>query len=106
VTAIQSGGEITEVFWRNHLPVPRTSYWLTSIFDPNEAGNLTGDPSMAGGLEDMRTRLEAWMRATDDPLLKGPVPPPLKDIASDPDGVSPGDGMTVPPPMPLAMETD
>jgi len=27
-------------------------------------------------LNDMRERLQSWMMATDDPLLKGPIRPP------------------------------
>jgi N-sulfoglucosamine sulfohydrolase len=62
------------------------------LFDPNEANNLLGDQSYAATLEDLRGRLEAWMRETDDPLLAGHVdPPPGVDInlpdqrsASDP----------------------
>ena len=65
------------------------------VFDPNEASNLATESSMAAILDDMRNRLDEWMRATDDPLLNGPVPPAIAGRVSDPDGVSPGDGMTV-----------
>jgi arylsulfatase A-like enzyme len=44
------------------------------IFDRAEKNNLAHDPQYAGQLADMRQRLEAWMRRTNDPLLKGPVP--------------------------------
>jgi len=44
------------------------------VFDPNEANNLAGDPAHAATLADMRARLDRWMRATGDPILKGPVP--------------------------------
>jgi arylsulfatase A-like enzyme len=46
------------------------------VFDPNEAANLAADPAHADVLETMRARLADWMRATDDPLLDGPVEPP------------------------------
>jgi N-sulfoglucosamine sulfohydrolase len=46
------------------------------LLDPNEARNLVGDPGYAEVLSDMRDRLNRWMRATDDPLLKGDVPAP------------------------------
>ena len=40
--------------------------------DPNEACNRADDPAYAGVLADLRTRLDAWMRDTDDPGLAGP----------------------------------
>jgi len=43
----------------------------------------------AEALAEMRARLERWMRATDDPLLRGPLPAPPGAIANDPDGLSP-----------------
>jgi N-sulfoglucosamine sulfohydrolase len=46
------------------------------VFDPNEAKNLVDDPGYAAVLEDLRARLEQWMRDTDDPLLAGHVDPP------------------------------
>ena len=90
--------------WRERPQAREQLYDL--MFDPNESGNLAADPSLAGVLDEMRGRLDQWMRATGDPLLKGPVPPPLEGRVSDPDGLAPGDGMTVPPEMPLAMDTD
>ena len=51
------------------------------LFDPNEANNLLEDPDYAAVLADLRGRLEAWMRDTEDPLLAGHVdPPPGVDI--------------------------
>jgi N-sulfoglucosamine sulfohydrolase len=46
------------------------------VFDPNEANNLAGDPGSVNVLAELRARLEAWMRDTDDPLLAGHVDPP------------------------------
>ena len=59
------------------------------IFDPNETDNLAADPAMAETLADMRRRLDRWMAATDDPLLRGPVPAPSGCKVNDPDGLSP-----------------
>jgi arylsulfatase A-like enzyme len=46
------------------------------VFDPNEATNLAADPAHRETLDDLRARLDAWMRETDDPLLAGHVDPP------------------------------
>jgi arylsulfatase A-like enzyme len=57
--------------------------------DPNEQHNLASDervydaredasapdPAYEETLDSLRTRLDEWMRETDDPLLDGPVPP-------------------------------
>jgi arylsulfatase A-like enzyme len=61
------------------------------IYDPNEACNRASDPAFAEVLSDMRQRLGAWMEATDDPLLSGPIPPPEGAVCSEPTDVSPGD---------------
>jgi arylsulfatase A-like enzyme len=59
------------------------------VWDPNEAHNLAGDPAAAEALAEMRARLDAWMAATDDPLLRGEVPVPAGARINDADGVSP-----------------
>jgi hypothetical protein len=41
-----------------------------------EQHNLADDPEYADILSDLSQRLLAWMRSTDDPLLRGPVPSP------------------------------
>jgi N-sulfoglucosamine sulfohydrolase len=58
------------------------------LFDPMEADNLVDDPHCADVLEDLRERLDAWMRRTDDPLLDGHVPAPAGVELNDPAGVS------------------
>ena len=55
--------------------VPREQLY-DLVLDPAEMNNLAADPSCAEALAEMRRRLEEWMRATDDPLLEGPVAPP------------------------------
>jgi len=60
------------------------------LLDPNEVRNLCGDPAYDAVLNEMRDRLQAWMEATDDPILRGlPVPAPAGARVNDPDGVSP-----------------
>lgn len=61
------------------------------VFDPNETANLAEDPTAAGALKDMRNRLDRWMHATNDPLLKGPIRPPRGALINSPDAISPTD---------------
>lgn len=42
--------------------------------DPYEFDNCAGQPEYADVERDLKRRLRAWMAATDDPLLHGPVP--------------------------------
>ena len=58
------------------------------IFDPNEVHNLATDGSYEKVLQMMRERLNKWMRATNDPLLKGSVEAPAGAKVNDPDGIS------------------
>lgn len=59
------------------------------IFDPNETRNVANDPSLRSTADEMRQRLERWMRATNDPLLRGAVKAPSGAQVNDPDGISP-----------------
>lgn len=47
------------------------------LFDPLERDNRIDDPALKSVADDLRERLQQWMKETDDPLLNGPVPPPL-----------------------------
>lgn len=58
------------------------------LFDPNETDNLLEDPDYAAVLADLRGRLEAWMRDTEDPLLAGRVDPPSGVEINLPDQLS------------------
>ena len=69
--------------WRNRQRPLERLYDL--IFDPNEACNLAHDQSVGVVLEELRNKLDTWMRATDDPLLHGPVPAPPGAELNDPD---------------------
>ena len=83
---------------------PSKSYWLENgwreqpvdrealfdlVFDPVERRNLIHDPGHRKIAEEMRGRLDRWMRSTNDPLLRGPVKAPPGALANDPDGTSP-----------------
>jgi arylsulfatase A-like enzyme len=61
------------------------------VTDPGEMRDLAGDRSLAGVLEDLRRRLEDWMRDTGDPLVDGPVPAPRGARVNRPTDVSPDD---------------
>jgi N-sulfoglucosamine sulfohydrolase len=75
--------------WQQQVRPMEALYDL--IFDPIESCNLASDPSMAGVLEEMRIRLEEWMRETNDPLLQGSVPAPVGAELNDLDQISPGE---------------
>ena len=53
------------------------------VFDPQERHNLAADREHGTVLEEMKGRLERWMRETDDPLLRGPVPVPIGAVVND-----------------------
>ena len=53
---------------------------------PDGGGQPGRRPGLRRRAGDLRARLEAWMRATDDPLLLGPVPAPAGAELNDPAG--------------------
>ena len=63
------------------------------VLDPEEGRNLACDPGHAAVVADLRARLEAWMRDTDDPLIDGPVAPPVGAVLNRVDQRSPDDPM-------------
>ena len=73
--------------WKHQPVVEERLYDL--VFDPMEHNNLAADAAHKQTLDDLRGRLDRWMKATADPLLKGPVPLPAGAVANDPDGISP-----------------
>ena len=73
--------------WKEQIVAREQLY--DSVFDPNETRNLVHDPAYAKMLGEMRGRLDAWMKRTDDPLLRGPIQAPSGALANDPDGISP-----------------
>ena len=67
-----------------HAARARASASTTSCSTPWRRTTWSGDPEYADVLADLRARLEAWMEATDDPLLAGPVPAPEGAEINDP----------------------
>ncbi len=76
-----------EYGWKN-MTLPEESLH-DLVFDPAEQHNLASDKASQPVLADMRQRLDRWMRATNDPLLRGPVAPPHGSQVNNPDGLSP-----------------
>ena len=79
--------ELLEAGYAEQAPAPEQLY--DALLDPAEKINLVDKPDFTEVLADMRGRLDRWMRETDDPLLRGPVPAPPGAVANDPDGLSP-----------------
>lgn len=71
--------------WKMHKLPQESLYDL--MFDPAEQNNLVS--SAPEVMSDMRARLDAWMKDTNDPLLHGSVMPPHGSKINNPDGLSP-----------------
>ena len=76
-----------EYGWKQKIQAREQLYDL--IFDPAESNNLAADPSSESILSEMRGRMDAWMKRTDDPLLKGPVKAPKGAKVNPVDQTSP-----------------
>ncbi len=76
--------------WSDLDTAPEQLYDL--VFDPQERANLVWDDRHGAVLNEMRTRLERWMRDTADPLLDGPIPLPEGAAVSPAELVSPRGG--------------
>jgi N-sulfoglucosamine sulfohydrolase len=81
--------ELLALGWEQWDIEPEQLYDLE--LDPNEMRNLIGDPRWAAVADDLRARLERWMRESGDPLLDGPVAIPAGAWANDPDQRSASD---------------
>ena len=75
--------------WHERVLAQEELYDL--VFDPAEAHNLAASDAARPVLKELRGRLARWMQATDDPLLRGPVPAPSGAEVNDPDGLSPSE---------------
>lgn len=49
--------------------------------DPHEMKDVAGDPAFESVRQNLRVRLLAWLRETDDPILSGPVLHPEPEMA-------------------------
>ena len=75
--------------WRQQNQAKEQLYDL--LLDPIEQSNLAGGRGSTAVLKEMRGRMDAWMKRTDDPLLRGPIPLPLGARTNPVDGASPRD---------------
>ena len=76
--------------WRQQILEREGLYDL--VFDPHETHNLVTDSNYREILENLRRRLDQWMRNTGDPLAHGgPVAPPATAVVNDPDALSPSE---------------
>jgi hypothetical protein len=57
--------------------------------DPTEKSNLSETPSYETIRRDLNDRLQTWMEATGDPLLRGEVPKPTGAIVGDVSMINP-----------------
>lgn len=73
--------------WKSHSISKEGLFDL--VFDPNETCNLLDDPAAQSVLQDLRSRMDRWMKETDDPLLKGSVPAPSGALVNHVDSLSP-----------------
>jgi arylsulfatase A-like enzyme len=70
--------DAVDVMREQILGHPRPCWELYDLEDdPGERRNLAGHPDHAGVEQDLHTRLMSYLEATDDPLLRGPVPAPV-----------------------------
>jgi len=65
------------------------------LFDPCESSNLVDSKEHAEVVSELRSRLDQWMRETDDPALKGFVEAPQGAVMRHPDGTPP-EGRLIP----------
>src|SRR3954452_8284241 len=84
---------LVEAGWGDQVVPEEQLYDL--LLDPQDGRNCAGDSAKAEVLAELRERLEAWMRETDDPLLEGPVAPPEGAIVNEQWQVSPDDPVRI-----------
>ncbi|MEM6313794.1 MAG: sulfatase-like hydrolase/transferase, partial [Planctomycetota bacterium] len=73
-------GNIDDSLTKLHLhelkafdPPPPAEQLFDLLHDPHERSDVADDPDYAPALAEMRERLDAWMRETNDIALQGPI---------------------------------
>ncbi|MDQ4044169.1 MAG: sulfatase [Chloroflexota bacterium] len=69
------------------VELPKIALYDT-FFDPHQRVNLAESTNYREVRDDLLSRLDRWMRDTDDPLLRGDVPPPPGARVNVPDARS------------------
>ncbi|HKA67419.1 MAG TPA: sulfatase/phosphatase domain-containing protein, partial [Solirubrobacterales bacterium] len=80
---------LVEAGWGKQVVPSEQLYDL--VLDPAEGNDLAADQAHGEVLDELRGRLEAWMRESGDPLLDGPVAPPPGAAVNEQWQVSPND---------------
>lgn len=88
-------GGPSKTLWMEHAWKDRpidSEQLFDLVYDPQERDNLLGRSYCPNDtLEEMRGRLDRWMKETDDPLLRDPLPIPRPIKVNDPDEIDPHD---------------
>lgn len=79
--------------WGKQLVPEEQLYDL--VLDPQEGRNMADDAAAAELTAELRERLDAWMHETEDPLLEGPVEPPVGAIVNEQWQASPDDPVRI-----------
>ncbi|MHB1699404.1 MAG: sulfatase family protein [Acidobacteriaceae bacterium] len=74
--------------WQSN-PLEHEEELYDLIFDPAEQNDLAKNEDHAAVLQEMRGRLDRWMKRTDDPLLRGPIALPPGVRTTDPNALTP-----------------
>jgi arylsulfatase A-like enzyme len=86
---------LSKIFWYEHgwpdQHVPEEMLF-DLVFDPHEACNVIDRPDLKDVADEMRGRLDDWMRETDDPILRGPIPLPQGGRLTDANDYCPSGG--------------
>lgn len=77
IANIDNGPQKQDLLGSGALPLERDAIQLFDLReDPDEEVNLAGKPEYRKIRDNLKSRLEAWMRETGDPLLDGAMPMP------------------------------
>jgi arylsulfatase A-like enzyme len=84
---------LVEHGWGKRMVDPEQLYDL--VFDPGETRNVFGQPGNETVVDELRERLESWMADRGDPLLDGPILPPVGAEINDQDQTSANEPTTI-----------